>query len=333
MKKITNASALILSALMLFGCASNSANGGVGDTTPPSESSVTESKNESSGESSATENSSVTDNTSKESEENLVKNIEGYQTFSYDSSVYEITNDNKFKKRLISPYDFEDSFEPNYTNLKRFMRAPVVVKCHVVGDSYFILEGKCGDVEFNRDERDKGVYTCIYTPVIIDEIIDDFGVKTDYNTGDIVYVMEDYILTESYNNNKPLEWLDKSMKDMEKVIENNSDNYLAEQFGEVLESDKKYRDYLTSHQTVISTRTVLLEKGQSYLMIFDEKARGFVFDNNQYAANYTVTFDLENDAPKVYMSEEEDADYFNGYYRYRDQWKYLKEKYGEHFKS
>lgn len=213
------------------------------------------------------------------------------------------------------------------------MRAPVVVKCHVVGDSYFILEGKCGDVEFNRDERDKGVYTCIYTPVIIDEIIDDFGVKTDYNTGDIVYVMEDYILTESYNNNKPLEWLDKSMKDMEKVIENNSDNYLAEQFGEALESDKKYRDYLTSHQTVISTRTVLLEKGQSYLMIFDEKARGFVFDNNQYAANYTVTFDLENDAPKVYMSEEEDADYFNGYYRYRDQWKYLKEKYGEHFKS
>ena len=329
MKKLTKTTALILSALMLFGCTSNSATGSVGDTTPPVENSVTDSKNESS----ATENSSATDNTSKESEENLVKNIEGYQTFSYDSSVYEITNDNKLKKRLISPYDFEDSFEPNYTNLKRFMRAPVVVKCHVVGDSYFILEGKCGDVEFNRDERDKGVYTCIYTPVIIDEIIDDFGVKTDYNTGDIVYVMEDYILTESYNNNKPLEWLDKSMKDMEKVIENNSDNYLAEQFGEAFESDKKYRDYLTSHQTVISTRTVLLEKGQSYLMIFDEKARGFVFDNNQYAANYTVTFDLENDAPKVYMSEEEDADYFNGYYRYRDQWKYLKEKYGDHFKS
>ncbi len=66
---------------MLFGCTSNSATGGVGDTTPPSESSVTESKSESSGESSATENSSVIDNTSKESEENLVKNIEGYQTF------------------------------------------------------------------------------------------------------------------------------------------------------------------------------------------------------------------------------------------------------------
>ena len=42
MKKLTKTTALILSALMLFGCTSNSANGGVGDTTPPSESSVTE---------------------------------------------------------------------------------------------------------------------------------------------------------------------------------------------------------------------------------------------------------------------------------------------------
>ena len=75
MKKLTKATALILSALMLFGCTDNNAQSGAGDTTPPSESSVTDSKNESS----ATENSSATDNTSKESEENLVKNIEGYQ--------------------------------------------------------------------------------------------------------------------------------------------------------------------------------------------------------------------------------------------------------------
>jgi hypothetical protein len=80
---------------MLFGCADNNARSGADDTTPPSESSVTESKNESS----ATENSSVTDNTSKESEENLVKNIEGYQTFSYDSSRYTITNKRLFLNR------------------------------------------------------------------------------------------------------------------------------------------------------------------------------------------------------------------------------------------
>ena len=261
---------------MLFGCTSNSAQSGVGDTTPPSESSVTESKNESSGESSATENSSVTDNTSKESEENLVKNIEGYQTFSYDSSVYEITNDNKFKKRLISPYDFEDSFEPNYTNLKRFMRAPVVVKCHVVGDSYFILEGKCGDVEFNRDEHDKGVYTCIYTPVMIDEIIDDFGVTTDYKAGDIVYVMEDYGIYESYNGNEPLAWLDENIKSNERDLNYASDSYTEELLRQLIETEKEYRKYLSSNKVVTATKTVLLEKGQSYLMVLDKKSNGFV---------------------------------------------------------
>ncbi|MGN0698702.1 MAG: hypothetical protein ACI4JV_08150 [Ruminiclostridium sp.] len=333
MKKLSKATALILSAVMLFGCTDNVTQSGVGDTTPPGESSVTDSENKndsSATESSVTDSGSTPDNSNDISDENLVKNIEGYQTFSYDSSVYEITNSNKFNKTLISPYDFEDSFEPNYTNLKKYLSAPVVVKCHVVGDSYFILNGKCGDAEFHLDG---GAYTCIYTPVIIDEIIDDFGIETDYKTGDIAYVMEDYMLTESYNGNNPLEWLDKNIKSTERIIEINSDNNLAQQYGEALEADKKYREYLTSHQTVISTRTVFLEKGQSYLMIFDKKSNGFVFDNNQYAKNYTVTFDLENDAPKVYMSEEEDADYFNGYYRYRDQWKYLKEKYGEHFKS
>ena len=40
---------------------------------------------------------------------------------------------------------------------------------------------------------------CIRDKIMIDEIIDDFGVATDYNTGDIVYVMEDYCIYESYN--------------------------------------------------------------------------------------------------------------------------------------
>ena len=71
MKKLTKTTALILSALTLFGCTSNSAIGGVGDTTPPSESSVMGSKNESKVESPVTENSSETDNTSKESKKTL----------------------------------------------------------------------------------------------------------------------------------------------------------------------------------------------------------------------------------------------------------------------
>ena len=88
MKKLTKTTALILSALMLFGCTSNSANGSIGDTTPPSESSVTDSKNESKVESPVTENSSTPDNSNDKSDENLVENIDGYQTFSYDKNKY-----------------------------------------------------------------------------------------------------------------------------------------------------------------------------------------------------------------------------------------------------
>lgn len=58
MKKLTKTTAIILSAVMLFGCTSNAAQSGVGDTTPPEESSGTES--ESKNDNSATE-SSVTD--------------------------------------------------------------------------------------------------------------------------------------------------------------------------------------------------------------------------------------------------------------------------------
>ena len=46
MKKLTKTTALILSALMLFGCTSNSATGGVGDTTPPVENSIMRDTNE-----------------------------------------------------------------------------------------------------------------------------------------------------------------------------------------------------------------------------------------------------------------------------------------------
>ena len=113
MKKLTKTTALILSALTLFGCTSNSAIGGVGDTTPPSESSVMGSKNESKVESPVTENSSETDNTSKESKENLVKNIEGYQTFSYDKDKYEIINEYIYKDSYYPIYSMYTPPEPN----------------------------------------------------------------------------------------------------------------------------------------------------------------------------------------------------------------------------
>ncbi|MEE0010945.1 MAG: hypothetical protein U0I79_09330, partial [[Eubacterium] siraeum] len=140
MKKLTKTAILILSALMLFGCTDNNAQSGAGDTTPPAENSVTDSKNESS----ATENSSATDNTSKESEENLVKNIEGYQTFSYDKDKYEITNDYIYCNICYSIYDMFTPVEPNLDDLYKETTDVksselVALKCRVAGDSYVII--------------------------------------------------------------------------------------------------------------------------------------------------------------------------------------------------
>lgn len=167
MKKLTKTTALILSVLMLFGCTSNSANGGVGDTTPPVENSVTDSKNESKTESSATENSSATDNTSKESEENLVKNIEGYQTFSYDKDKYEITNDYIYCNICYSIYDMFTPVEPNLDDLYKETTDVksselVALKCRVAGDSYVIIDGKCGETLIMKPFFIFNLHACCY---------------------------------------------------------------------------------------------------------------------------------------------------------------------------
>ena len=132
MKKLTKTAALILSTLMLFGCTDNSTQSGVGDTTPPSESSVTESKTDSKNENSVTENSSVTDNSSKESEENLVKNIEGYQTFSYDENKYENFTEIEYTQHYYGVYDRAGSSDPTKKeNMKANNRSSIGIKCFI----------------------------------------------------------------------------------------------------------------------------------------------------------------------------------------------------------
>ena len=99
MKKLTKTTALILSALMLFGCADNNARSGAGDTTLPSESSVTESKSESKQENSFADNKS--EDQDKSDNNGFVKNAEGYQTFSYEKDKYPMSSVAIFNKTLF----------------------------------------------------------------------------------------------------------------------------------------------------------------------------------------------------------------------------------------
>ena len=338
MKKLTKTTALILSALMLFGCTSNSANGSIGDTIPPSESSVTDSKNESKTESSATENSFVTDNTSKENEENLVKNIEGYQTFSYDSSKYTITNDRIFFGLSFSPYDITASFEPSYKGISEFMKnrmtSPVAIKCHVVGDSYYFINGKCGDVQV-IPPQDVPSEDMTFTPVMIDEIIDSYGFDTDYKQGDIIYINQPISIAQSYNGNTPLAWLDSLIEYMEYIYQ----SYVEDGNTEKMEIEKEdiekysaYRKYLIDNadSVVITGVMKLLEKNESYLAFADNTIK--TYDSNNYVRAYGLYFDLANDEPDLHIDKESEV-YFQNAKCYHYQWKYLKEKYGDHFKK
>ena len=339
MKKLTKTAILILSALMLFGCAGNSAQSSVGDNTPPSGSSVTDSKNESSGESSATENSSATDNTSKESEENLVKNIEGYQTFSYDADKYEITNEYIYSNTYHSIYDMFTPVEPNLDDLYKETTDVksselVALKCRVAGDSYVINDGKCGETLIM-----KPFLSLIYTPVVIEEVVDSNNGKCLYNKGDILYISEYYHITEQYND-RSLNFVQTAEENLKAQFENKSGEFDSSHYSEI---EKKYYDGQMEYYNALRSANgkyiqatwnpVFLQKGQSYLIFADNDTTANEVDGNIYNNAYPIVFDLEQSEPFVFKSEKEDNGVFSASYAYRYQWKILKEKYGEHFKS
>lgn len=223
MKKLTKTTALILSTLMLFGCTSNSATGGVGDTTPPSESSVTESKTESKNENSVTENSSETDNSSNESEENLVKNIEGYQTFSYDKNKYVKTT---FRRIYNLKRDGLGAFTGETVTLPLARYAVqdevLVIKCKVAGDSYVFQNGRSG-IKTVQDSSDDNVLNGVYTPIVIEEVIDKTAdAVTDLKTGDIIYIQEGFNVCEftEENGNTVLMSADEAIKQKKRKLPN-----------------------------------------------------------------------------------------------------------------
>ena len=339
MKKLTKATALILSTLMLFGCADNNARSGVGDTTLPSESSVTESKSESSGESSATENSSVIDNTSKESEENLVKNIEGYQTFSYDEDKYEITNEYIYSNTYHPLYGMYMPVEPNLDDLYKETTDVksselVALKCSVAGDSYVINDGKCGETLIM-----KPFLSLIYTPVVIEEVVDSNNGKCLYNKGDILYIREFYYITEQYND-RSLNFVQKAEENLSDQFENESGEFDSSNHSE---NDKRYYDGQMEYYNALRSANgkyiqttwnpVFLQKGQSYLIFADNDTTANEVDGNIYNNAYPIVFDLERSEPSVFKSERKDDGVFSASYAYHYQWKKLKEKYGDHFKK
>ena len=333
MKKLTKATALILSALMLFGCTDNNAQSGAGDTAPPVENSVTESKNE----------SSINDNSSSsissENDADLVKNIEGYQTFSYDADKYEITNEYIYSNTYYPIYGMYTPVEPNLDDLYKETTDVksselVALKCRVAGDSYVIIDGKCGETLIM-----KPFLSLIYTPVVIEEVVDSNNGKCLYNKGDILYISEYYHITEQYND-RSLNFVQTAEENLKAQFENESGEFDSSKHSEI---DKKYYDGQMEYYNALRSANgkyiqttwnpVFLQKGQSYLIFADNDTTANEVDGNIYNNAYPIVFDLEQNEPSVFKSEKEDDGVFSANYAYRYQWKILKEKYGEHFKN
>ena len=353
MRKLTKTTALILSAVMLFGCTSNSANGGVGDTTPPGESSVTNS--ESKNESSVVDSNSVSDSSGEENNENLVKNIEGYQTFSYDKDKYLSTTSNKIFNRE------RDGFGPNTGETVTLSLAKenvqdevLVIKCKVAGNSYVFQNGRSG-IKTVQDSSDENVLNGTYTPVVIEEVIDKTAdAVSDLKIGDVIYIEEGFHVCEfiDENGNTVLMSTDESNKrkkaalaKYEKYIEEEkakkvpSENALDSYEHEIstlkyeIETGNILNEFISSHngKVVLSDDGSPMEKDVSYLAFVAVTPVPGTNDGNSYHRAYPMKYDLAcDDVPSLFG---DDDIYFQGLYGYENSWKAMKSRYGEHFKK
>ena len=210
----------------------------------------------------------------------------------------------------------------------------VALKCRVAGDSYVIIDGKCGETLIM-----KPFLSLIYTPVVIEEVVDSNNGKCLYNKGDILYIRESYRITEQYND-RSLNFVQKAEENLKAQFENKSGEFDSSKHSEI---EKKYYDGKMEYYNTLRSgngryiqttwNPVFLQKGQSYLIFADNDTTANEVDGNIYNSAYPIVFDLEQSKPSVLKSERKDDGVFTASYAYRYQWKILKEKYGEHFKS
>lgn len=185
----------------------------------------------------------------------------------------------------------------------------------------------------------KPFLSLIYTPVVIEEVVDSNNGKCLYNKGDILYISEYYHITEQYND-RSLNFVQTAEENLKAQFENKSGEFDSSKHSEI---EKKYYDGKMEYYNTFkkwkrkiytyNVESCLLQKGQSYLIFADNDTTANEVDGNIYNNAYPIVFDLEQSKPSVFKSEKEDDGVFRASYAYHYQWKILKEKYGEHFKS
>jgi len=78
----------------------------------------------------------------------------------------------------------------------------------------------------------KPFLSLIYTPVVIEEVVDSNNGKCLYNKGDILYIRESYRITEQYND-RSLNFVQKEEENLKAQFENKSGEFDSSHYSEI----------------------------------------------------------------------------------------------------
>ncbi len=310
MKNKIRLTAFILSLLTLFGCAEN-------NLTSSGESSLQNSEVSSTDSNSLVSEDEVS-STTDENKEQFLKAPEGADGFVYDRDTFRFTTkDEMIIRGMFDPHTpIVSEFDKN---LKYYRENNYIcVKVSIVGESVDVLDGMMGDVRIMfSDENTAGVYT----PVLIEEVVDSLGNKATVSKGDIVYMREWY--------HKVTDRLIKLQEDaLAKDKEDFKNGKEPEQYSfEIREQIIDYYKAHTDDDSVILYQAYPMETGKSYLVVMKNEKFSNSLDMNMYD-NWGYALNLGDSAPDSYI----DTDYYLYFrYQYEILWKGCKELYGSHF--
>ncbi|MBE6880840.1 MAG: hypothetical protein E7490_08425 [Ruminococcaceae bacterium] len=299
---------LILSLLTLFGCAEK-------PLQSSGESSVTNS------EVSSTDVASLVSEdeesaTVNENKEQFLKAPEGADGFVYDRETFRFTTKDEMEVRggMMDPHT---PYVKEYDEYIQYYKENnyIYVKVSIAGESFSVINSKMGNTcLFSNEKNMDGVFT----PVLIEEVVDSLGNKVTVSKGDIVYVHEWYSKVS-----------EKLIKLWEDTLAQDKENYIENEYND-FEVREKIIDYSKAHTNDNSIKLYYaypMEQGKSYLVLIKNEKLTNSLDMDMYDT-WPYVLNLGDSAPDSYK----DTDFFlYFYYQYEILWKACKDLYGSYF--
>lgn len=279
----------------------------------------------------------IVDLTEDEIEHPWLKAPDGLEGFTFDrntSILINFSDDYSYPFRAVcasgglEPYDpiFPKDYDEFAVDISEAENT--YVKASIAGESFQLYHYYINISEDKYYPSDLMSYNPqnyggVVTPILIEDIVDDFGKKSPFKKGDIVYVIEPY----NYVNAKYVEYWEYNFPDT-MGAEWFKEHEITDETFQFNEEDGYYP----------------MEVGKSYLILLDNKKYDRV-DNlhDDYDDDYAKLDDivkiyrtgsyilnLGDDAPDSYG--EEDI-HMTNYKQYCAYWEACKKLYGEYFKS